>query len=237
MRNSGGLLVVGATPQCGKSAVTAGIGLALEQLGMRVDVVKPVDFHNHRHYQPGPLSDGEFLARCLPPSQSVQSVWLPSAMEMTGLHWNRLLKVCTDMPNPVIIDTVGTVATPIRFDAADHISTVLDLAKAVGFPILLVVRKSPWVIEQMVPVLTLLAKTRTPVMGWVAVETAPAGPLPFWENDCHYLMGAHRIPCLGELPHHPSIQVGQGYTGALHDMTELGVDLLPIQQALSLSVV
>ena len=69
----------------------------------------------------------------------------------------------------------------------------------------------------------------------MAVDTQPAR-VPEWEQDVLFLRGHTDIPYLGEIAYSPSISVEALQQGNLCRITELGVDLLPIQQALNLLV-
>lgn len=227
-----GLVVAGVGPRCGKTVACAGLAGAMSALGFRVQAIKPFAFEPPVALRPG--HDAQFFEKVLPPLQAVELFSAESAFAVGPLQWNRLLETCRGMAYPYILEYPGTVASPLRF-AEDEAQDAVDLAQALGLPLLLVVARQPDIIGAMLPALNYLWHKDATTVGWLAVETSPAH-LPHWEEEVLYLSRQHPIPCLGEIAYSPSISVEALQQGNIIRTTESGVDLLPLQQALGVTV-
>ncbi len=227
-----GLVVAGAGTRCGKTVACAGLAGAMGALGFRVQAIKPFVFEPRVALRHG--HDQAFFDKVQPPLQAVEVFSAESAFSAGLLQWNRLLETCRGMAYPYILEYPGTVATPLRF-ADDEALDAVDVAQALGVPLLVAVAKQPDLIGAMLPVLNYLWYKDAASVGWVAVETAPSHLLN-WEDEIIYLSRQHPIPYLGEIAYSPSISVEALQQGNIIRNTESGIDLLPLQQALGVTV-
>jgi len=232
-----GLLIAGATPRCGKTIVAAGIMGVLLDLGFKTQAVKPLIFSektfSERADQINPdqayldmIENGRAMQR-------VETVLASSPYEVNTLLWNRMMENCKKSVYPLVIESPGTVAQPLRMDGNVFIDAV-DWSLLLELPILLTVRKSPQVIADLAPALAYLYEGEADVIGWVAVETRPE-PYAHWDEDRFLISREYDTPFLGEITWSPSISVEMRQQGNLLKLTEAGVDLLPIQQAMDLA--
>lgn len=228
-----GVLVVGATPRCGKTVVAAGVMGVLLDLGFKTQAVRPLDFSENNVISKSPdqayfdmIENGRAMQR-------VETVVAASAYEVNTLLWNRVMENCKKSVYPLVIESPATVAQPLRMDDNVFIDAV-DWSLLLDLPILLTVRKSPQVIADLAPALAYLYEGEADVIGWVAVETQPQ-PYAHWEEDRFLISREYDTPFLGEIAWSPSISVEARHQGNLLKLTEAGVDLLPIQQAMDLA--
>ncbi|WMU93291.1 ATP-dependent dethiobiotin synthetase [Microcystis phage MaAM05] len=227
-----GLLVVGTHPQCGKSVACAGLAGVLNDLGFTVQAIKPFSFQPEVTIRDG--YEQAFFDRLSPPRQPLELFSKPSPRKVTAGDWQHLQELCRKRVYPYILEAPGSLASPIRFVDLE-LNDAVDLSKALEIPLVLVTAKSPDLIGVMAPMLSYLWSRDAKAIGWMAVETHPTR-VPEWEQDVLFLRGHTDVPYLGEIAYSPSISVEAMQQGNLFRITELGVDLLPIQQALNLLV-
>lgn len=227
-----GLLVTGTHPKCGKTAASAGLAGVLNELGFSAQAIKPFSFQPAVSIRGG--YEQTFFDRLNPPRQPLELLSKESPFKVTALDWQRLQETCRKRIYPYLLEAPGSVASPLRL-VDDTLSDMVDLAKALEIPMLLVTAKQPDLIGTMAPVLSYLWSRDAKVTGWMAVETQPTHA-PDWDEEVFYLRAHSDIPYLGEIAYSPSISVEALQQGNLLRTTELGVDLLPIQQALNLLV-
>lgn len=227
-----GLLVTGTHAKCGKTAACAGLAGILNELGFSAQAIKPFSFQPAVTIRSG--YEQTFFDRLNPPRQALELMAKESPFKVSALDWQQLQESCRKRIYPYLLETPGNVASPVRF--VDHeLSDSVDLAKALEIPMLLVTSKQPDVIGTMVPIFSYLWSRDANVIGWMAVETHPV-QVPTWDEEVFFLRGHSEIPYLGEIAYSPSVSVEALQQGNLLRTTELGVDLLPIQQALNLLV-
>lgn len=227
-----GLLVVGTHPKCGKSVASAGLAGVLNELGFTVQAIKPFCFQPEVTVRNG--YEQAFFDRLNPPRQPLELLAKPSPWQVTAGDWQYVQELCRKRVYPYILEAPGSVAAPIRFtDLA--LTDAVDLSEALAIPLVLVTSKSPEVIGTMRPALSYLRDRAARAIGWLAVETQ-ATRVVDWEQDVLFLRGHSNISYLGEIAYSPSVSVEALQQGNLFRLTELGVDLLPIQQALNLRV-
>lgn len=227
-----GLLVAGTHSRCGKSVACAGLAGVLNDLGFTVQAIKPFSFQPEVTIRDG--YEQTFFDRLNPPKQPLELFSKPSPWKVTAGDWQHLQELCRKRVYPYILEAPGSLASPIRFVDLE-LNDAVDLSKALEIPLVLVTAKIPDVIGTMAPMLSYLWSRDAKAIGWLAVETQPAR-VPDWEQDVLFLRGHTDIPYLGEIAYSPSISVEALQQGNLFRITELGVDLLPIQQALNLLV-
>lgn len=227
-----GLLVTGAHARCGKTIAAAGLAGVLNDLGFHAQAIKPLSFQPGMSVRKG--YEQAFFDRIITPLQSVELFSAESPSTLGQIEWQRLLEVCRKRVYPYILESPGNVASPIRY-VQHEILDAIDLAKALEIPMLIVTAKQSDIISILAPVFAYLWHRDANVAGWLAVETDPCST-PDWDNEVLYLRGHYEIPFLGEIPYSPSISSEALQQGNLLRSTEMGVDLLPIQQALNLLI-
>lgn len=232
MLDARGLLVTGTHARCGKTVVSAGLAGVLSDLGFSAQAIKPFSFQPEVTIRCG--YEQAFFDRLNSPIQHLDLFSKPSPLKVTTMDWRQLQETCRKRVYPYILESPGSVASPIRFMDHDMADSV-DLAKALEIPMLLVTQKKPDLIGTLAPVFAYLWSKDARVIGWLAVETQPT-QTPDWDEEVFFLRGHSDIPYLGEIAYSPSISVEALQQGNLFRSVELGVDLLPIQQALNLLV-
>ena len=236
-----GLIVTGTHARCGKTVVCAGLAGVMRDLGFQVQAIKPMVFSSSMDIRKG--YEQAYFDRVTGSSElAMQKVDVFSSLSphAVGLaEWRHLVSLCHKRVYPYVFETPGSLATPIRA-SYDEVLDVKDLAEALALPVLLVTRKHPDILAVLLPVLAQAAYRQIPLMGWVAVETdamsASAVSSESWQDDLVYLSRCSNIPYLGEIPFSPSISVETSHQGNLLRVTEMGLDLFPIQQAFDVAI-
>jgi dethiobiotin synthetase len=227
-----GLLVTGTHAKSGKTVACAGLAGVLNELGFQAQAIKPLSFQPGMSVRKG--YEQAYFDRVVPPNQIVDVFSVESAQALTAVDYQRLIEACRKRVYPYILETPGNLASPVRY-VQDEIIDSIDLAKAIEIPMLLVAAKQPDIIATLAPAFAYAWHRDAHVIGWLAVETAPTD-VPHWDSEILYLRSHYDIPHLGEIGYSPSISVEALQQGNLLRTTEMGVDLLPIQQALDLLV-
>jgi dethiobiotin synthetase len=227
-----GMVVTGTHAKCGKTIACAGLAGVLNDLGFHAQAMKPLAFQPRVSLRRG--YEQSFFDRVIPPLQMVDVVTSESPRAVSPMEYQRLMEACRKRVYPYLLETPGNAATPIRL-ASEEMKDAADLAETLGLPMLVVTSKQPDIIGTLAPVLAYLWSRDAKVAGWLAVETHPV-ETPDWDYEILYLRSQHDVPYLGEIPYSPSISVETLQQGNLLRATELGVDLLPIQQALDLLI-
>jgi dethiobiotin synthetase len=230
-----GLIITSTAPRSGKSVVTAGLASALLQEGMKVQAIKPLEFRSPMAIRQS--MDQPFFDKATRALQTFTPIEVESAYDISNLTWARVIEATRKTVFPALIETPGTIASPIRHESGNMIDAI-DLAHLLGVPILIVTPKTPNLIEQAAPALAYLQLRQgtSPLgIGWIGVETKPT-QAPHWESESFYLSQQYRIPCLGTLPYSPHLSVESMQIGDLTELTAMAIDLLPLQHALKLFV-
>ncbi len=227
-----GLVVTGVSPHCGKTVACAGIAGALGQLGFKAQAFKPLNFTPAVSIRGG--HEQAFFNKIVPPVEQGETLTAPTPQAVGNADWQRLLETCRKRVYPYILEAPGNVASPIRY-LDDQVLDTVDLAKALDLPLLLVSARQPDAIGTLAPIFAYLWHRDANVIGWISVETQPT-QTPAWETEVLYLNHLYKTPYLGEIAYSPSISVEALQQGNLIRTTEMGVDLLPIQQALDLMI-
>ena len=225
-----GLIVTGTHAKCGKTIACAGLAAVLHDLGFNAQALKPLAFQPkitlRRAYEQA------FFDRVIPSMQVMDVLTAESPRGVSPIEYQRLIEICRKRVYPYLLETPGNIATPIRFSSQEVLDAV-DLAEMLGLPILVVTSKRKDLIGALAPGLAYLSRRDANVVGWMAVETEPT-ETPDWDYETLYLRTQYEFPFLGEILYSPSISVETLQQGNLQRLTEIGVDLLPIQQALDL---
>ncbi len=234
LHDARGLLITGTTPRCGKTVAAAGLAGVLHALGFQVQAIKPLEFlANNPH---GSIEQA-FFDRLIRPLQPVDTLSVQSAASIVPVEWQRFIDICLKRVYPYLLEAPGNFASPLRYVKGDH-EDAIHLANTLEIPMLLVTPKQPDIVNTMAQALTFAQAHNAPLVGWIAVETQPLEPqaAPDWFTDTLYLNHRFPYPYLGEIPYSRSISVESGQQGNLYRHTEMGLDLLPIQQSLDVSV-
>lgn len=227
-----GIVVVGTHPHCGKTVACAGIAGAMAQLRFRIQAIKPLGFTPKLSITSA--KETFFFNKVLPPLEMADTVWTESAHQVTAKDWQRAMELCQRRVYSYILEAPGMLGSPVRYIQGE-VFDASDWAQALQSPILIVTSKQPDVIANMGPAFSYLWRKNAQLLGWIAVETSSSNT-PYWETDVLYLTQQYQVPYLGEISHSPSISVEACQQGNLIRTTEMGLDLLPIQQALQLLV-
>lgn len=227
-----GLLLTGVQPKCGKTVACAGLAGVLNDLGFQAQAMKPLSFQPAVSIRRG--YEQAFFDRVIPPLQMVDVFSAESAQALAPVDYQRVIEACRKRTYPYILETPGNVASPIRYVGHEMLDAI-DLAKEIGVPMIIVTAKQADIIGALAPVFAYLWHRDAPAIGWLAVETAPV-QTPDWDTEILYLRSHYELPYLGEIAYSSSISVEALQQGNLLRTTEMGVDLLPIQQALDLLI-
>lgn len=225
-----GLIVTGTHTKCGKTVACAGLASVLHDLGFHTQALKPLAFQPKVSLRRG--YEQAFFDRIIPTMQVMDVLTAESPRGVSPIEYQRLVEICRKRVYPYLMETPGNAATPIRF-ATNEMLDCADLSRTLGLPIVVVTAKRKDLIGALAPSLAYLSHRDANVVGWMAVETEPT-ETPDWDYETLYLRTQYDIPFLGEIPYSPSISVETLQQGNLQRSTEIGVDLLPIQQSLDL---
>lgn len=223
----GGVLIAGASRQCGKTVVTTGIAAALGQSGVRVQAYTPLVFAKPtsltaRHEQ-------LFINTVTGQYMASESLLADSAETVTVPEWNRLMETCGTFPYPVLLDCPGQIATPWAF-IKNQLQDVANVAKSLDMPVLLVAKGDQTFLESTRLALTFLMAQGARPIGFIRVATQPEDRPEAW--SALMVSQQFQLPFLGDLPYSPSVSVLAGQQGNLIRLTEESIDLLPLQYAM-----
>jgi hypothetical protein len=246
LHDTRGLIVTGTHARCGKTVACAGLVGVMSGLGFKVQAIKPMSFLPTVSLRKG--CEQAYFDRLNPPLQPVDGFSVDSPYSVTKLDWQRLIEGCRKRVYPYLLETPGSLASLLRPPGTDsggasrvgeprsvEIIDCVTLAQTLEIPILLVTSKQPELIACLAPAFAYLQQRQAPLVAWLAVETAPI-QAPTWDQDVLYLSHRYDVPYLGELAYSPSISVETLQQGNLLRTTEMGVDLLPIQQAWDVAI-
>jgi len=244
-----GLLVTGTHGGCGKTVCCAGVVGALNNLGFRLQAIKPLAFSQSNAIRPSDIEQGYFNRLAIEMgndkfrAHTFHDAWsCPSPHAMSETDWRRLITIAHRRIDPYLFETPGSIGVPLysasSVDARSSSMDVVDLAQELQIPILLVTAKTSDVLTHVPTALAYATVRKAPIIGWLAVETEPFPPAlqEQWQEDVFYIRRYFQTPFLGEIPYSPSVSVEAGRQGNLYRLTENNLDLLPIQQTLNLSV-
>lgn len=201
-----GIFVTGTDTGVGKTVVTAALAAALRQRGYRVGVMKPAE--SGCPEQDGRLmpQDALFLraaAGCDAPLDVINPYTLVAplapalAAELEGVtialeHIQACYAHLADSHDIVLVEGAGGLLVPLTAEA-----TMLDLAVALGLPILVVARNVLGVINH-TALTVAVARQRTRVLGMILNHPQPESALDSNAQSLRRWAGA---PLLGEMPY------------------------------------
>jgi dethiobiotin synthetase len=176
-----GLLITGTDTEVGKTVVTGAIAAWLRRQGLRVGVLKPVATGCERRREGLVSADAEFLAHCadsphpldlICPQRYSEPLAPAVAAERAGmpLDWAAVQRsldiICRDS-DILLVEGVGGVMVPL-----DDRHTVLDLARWLGLPAVVVARAGLGTINH--TLLTLGALRQVTSVAGVVINRYPA---------------------------------------------------------------
>lgn len=228
-----GILVVGTDDSCGKTVATAGLALAMQESGFKVQVFKPLSFK--------PSVDGRVdfdqaffnhLTQQYLPSEQLLA---PNAWEVQVPQWNRMREQLYQLQYPAFIEAPGQVGTPWRIHQGQVLDAT-DFAKELGLSVLVVSELGSACFAKTRVALEYLRERGIDPIGFMTVGTQPQTLEPNWEQEPLLLSRIAQVPFLGDLPYSPSIQVKNGQQGNLLRLTEEHIDLLPLQLGMGITL-
>lgn len=241
-----GLMVVGISGKCGKTVASAGIAASLIENGFQVIASKPLVYFD----TPNPPlfnEDQRFIDRLARPLSSPETVILPGPQEMSNVVWKRLIEQLKAAPYPLILETPGSLSSPLRYnngfqedlgiESTQTIIDAIDLANILNLKTLLVVpgSKSPY--ADVALAASFLNHRQHQAIGWISVETNDKHPdNSRWEQESFMAAQDYHLPYYGNIAYSSSISVTLCQHGDLLRQTEMGIDLLPIQQAMEMAL-
>lgn len=215
-----GIFVTGTDTGVGKTAVSCAIAAALrnQRRGIRVGVCKPMATGCRRDREGLVSEDAEALAHfadCRQPLDVINPVrYIPPvapavAAEMTGEPVefgaiSRCLEILDETSDAMIVEGVGGLLVPI--DHRDSKITVLDLAVALGYPVVVVCRAALGTLNHTAMTVSLLKSAGLRVAGLVVnfyeADVARVADASVPSNRA-WLERMNRVPILATTPQCP----------------------------------
>lgn len=226
------ILVLGTDAQCGKTVFTAGLAAVFTQSGFRMQAFKPLSL---LAYTMG-TDDQAFLNHVTQQYMQANTLFFPSAWEVSLPQWNKLLTQCQQFPYPCLIEGPGQIATPWR--KQDHdLKDGLDAATALEAGILLIGKAEPLFLEKMRLAIAFAQTRATQILGFSYIYTqAPQDNDLQIPQDAWYLSQQTGVPFLGTIPYSPSISVERLNPGNLITLIQNNIDLLPLQMQIGVTL-
>lgn len=231
--SASGIVVTGTHAQCGKTVACSGLTAVLWQLGFKVQPVKPFVFAEIETVCTN--RDGDYFKQVMPYELPCMSTVIhQTPWQLSEKEWQLLIRQCKNNAYPFLLETPGSLASGIQYTQS-VMKDATDLAAQLEVPLLLVTTKTADLPARLIPALSYCQQKSVSLAGWIAVETEPCLP-PYWDEELAYLRYHHNIPFLGTIEYSPSISVPILQQGNIVRQTEMGVDLLPLQQSLNLTI-
>ncbi|SFJ26360.1 dethiobiotin synthase [Thermoflavimicrobium dichotomicum] len=233
MSRGKGLFITATDTGVGKTVVTAGLALALQEKGYKVAVMKPVQSGNLRE---DPAGDGMCLKQWTRSSEPIERIVLyhftlpvaPGvAAEKEGqvIELEQILRSYQDLAaqyDIVLVEGAGGLLVPLGRNW-----TVADLAKAMELPLLIVARPNLGTVNH-TALTALWAKQKglhpvgVVINGWseeLLAEDPSVAENPQWMEQ---LAG---IPVLGKMP-----WLSELTTETIREASQRSIDLQPLVQ-------
>lgn len=228
------ILVLGTDSQCGKTVLTAGLAVVFTQAGFRMQAFKPLSFVTD--LTSVETDDQAFLNQITQQYIQVNTLSVPSAWEVTPLHWNKIITQCQQFPYPCLLEGPGQIATPWR--RQDHLlKDALDVAATLEAGIILVGKAEPMFLEKMLLAIAFAQARAVQILGFASVFTQPSQDEDVQIlQDAWYLAQQTGVAFLGIIPYSPSIQVHRLNQGNLVTLTQNNIDLLPLQMRIGVTL-
>lgn len=211
-----GLFITGTDTGVGKTVVTSAIAYALRQTGLKVSVCKPMATGCRREREGLVGEDAEAMAHfsdCRLPLEVINPVrFVPplspaAAAEDAGVEVDfaliaESLKRLDEWGDVQLVEGVGGLCTPI---SAHHPKlTILELAAAIGYPVLIVCRAGLGTLSHTTMTARLLAGANLRIAGLVVngyvADTAGQLEDVSMNSNRKWLERMNRVPILATLP-------------------------------------
>jgi len=238
-----GLTVMGTESGCGKTAIMTGLTAAFRQQGLAIRAVKPVCL-GQRDRSEAELS---FISSITGTPRNYPATFAASAKNLSYAQWSQALSICLNTTHLTMVETPGSLATPMSFEQSDPRDPTCswkdstDFAVELHFPVLIVAKHNEEAIEKLVLAWSYASTHSLVVAGLVTVETANgegrALESKLSRSEVSLILNSRTsVPYLGCLKYSPSISVPRVNQGNLVKMTETGVDTLVVRKALEAAV-
>jgi dethiobiotin synthetase len=210
-----GLFITATDTEVGKTVVAGAIADHFRRQGLRSAVLKPVATGAVHRREGWVSEDAEFLASCadtpfpldLVCPQRYREPLAPAvAADRAGepLDWeaiDRSLRLMTAESDVIIVEGVGGILVPLD---AKH--TVLDLARWLNLPTVIVARPSLGTINHTLLTIEALRRASVPVAG-VVINRYPADtPGTAEETNPRYIEKYGKVPVLTVVPNEPALK-------------------------------
>jgi dethiobiotin synthetase len=226
-----GLLVLGTEAGCGKTALITGLAASLNEAGLRVQALKPLEFCTDVSFHKG--RDQAYLNKITQQYMQVETLHAASPWEVTPVLWNRMIEHCKSLQYPCLLEGVGSVATPWQISNGEIVDGV-DVALLLKLPVLLVAKADGNFLEKTRHALSFLQDRQATITGFIRVQTELTSQSS--EEEALLISQHYSVPFLGELPYSPSISVQTLQQGNLIRLTQENIDLLPLQMGMGLAL-
>ncbi len=215
-----GLFITATDTEVGKTAITCAIALNLRKAGLQPSVCKPYATGCRRDREGLVSEDAEALAHFADCRQALDIInpirYAPPlapavAAELTGRApdldaLTRSLRQLDEHGDAMLIEGIGGLLTPL--DAEDSSCTVLDLASAIGFPVVIVTRAGLGTLNHTAMTVRLLKQAGCKVAGIVINGFVPDMPIepdddpqdPAMATNRLWLSRMTRVPILATVP-------------------------------------
>ena len=205
-----GYLVTGTDTGVGKSLISSALLLRLQAQNARVAGYKPVaaglepdgtneDVELLRHYSKPPLTAGQV---CAYPLLAACAPHLAASAEMQELSISTMLQGAQDLAkdaDAMVIEGAGGLRVPLSLDPrADTADLFVQLHRALGLPVILVVAMRLGCINHALLTAEALQQRGLPLTGWVA--NCVQADMPYLEENVLTLQALIPAPCMGQVP-------------------------------------
>jgi dethiobiotin synthetase len=210
-----GLFVTATDTEVGKTVISGAIADHFRRQGARVAVSKPVATGAVHRREGWVSEDAEFLASCadtpftldLVCPQRYREPLAPAvAADRSGepLDWEaveRSLRLMTAESDVIVVEGVGGVLVPL-----DKTHTVLDLARWLALPTVIVARPNLGTINHTLLTIEALRRAAVPIAGVVINRYPSDTPSVVEETNPRYIEKYGKVPILAIVPNEPALK-------------------------------
>ncbi|WP_085990841.1 dethiobiotin synthase [Oceanobacillus senegalensis] len=206
LRKKGGFFITGTDTGIGKTFVTAGISAALKKQGVDVGVFKPMLSGEDRN-NPGSdawilktlAEDGNPLEQITPfQFEEPLSPYQAAKEEGRLVTWNTLLSAWDNIRFThefFLVEGAGGLAVPLGENYL-----VADVAKAIGFPLVIVARPNLGTINHTLLTISYAQKMGLEIEGLIINGTKEKSEDPSIQTNAETISEFTDVPILGEIP-------------------------------------
>jgi len=236
-----GVFITGTDTGVGKTIVSSAIALGLQQKGVKVGIMKPVQTGAIMKEGDRFSSDAEFMKKALgeegrkPDSPFSFNPHIPYLLkeplapfvaaqcEEVDIEPSRILQAAEWLQGHysfLVVEGAGGIMVPVSQDYL-----MIDLIRNLGFPVVLVARATLGTINHTLLTLEALRNKDIPIVG-VVLNHASFSPVGICEKTNPEVIEAFgKVNILGVLPHFSSLSMEQGIIGDLADLAQKHLDL------------